>query len=56
MCIITDWQPGALVFQSYNVDIPMMRLVYSDEYTKFMNEVGPIFNTDYPEIPVDKIG
>ena len=56
MCIITDWQPGALAFQSDNGDIPMMRLVYPEEYAEFMSKVEPIFNTDYPEIPADQMG
>ncbi|MBE6160321.1 MAG: hypothetical protein E7157_04675 [Lactobacillales bacterium] len=54
MCIITDWQPGALVFQSDNGDIPMMRLVYPEEYVEFMNKIQPIFDSDYPDIPEDQ--
>ena len=56
MCIITDWQPGALVFQSDDGNIPIMRLVYPEEYEEFMNQVQPIFNSEYPKIPDEQSG
>jgi len=56
MCIITDWKPGALVLQSDNGDIPMIRLVYPEEYVEFMSKVEHIFNADYPEMPDDQKG
>lgn len=55
MCIITDWNPGALVFQSNDGDIPVMRVVFPEEYVEFMSKVEHIFNSDYPEIPADQI-
>ena len=56
ICIITDWTPGALVFQSEDGNIPVMRVVYPEEYVDFMNKVQHIFNSDYPEIPKEQLG
>lgn len=56
MCIITDWQPGALVFQSNDGDIPIMRVVYPEEYIEFMEKMESLFNFEYPEIPKEQIG
>lgn len=55
MCIITNCKPGALAFQSDNGDIPMMRLVYPEEYAEFISKVEYIFNTDYPKIPAEQM-
>ena len=51
MCVITDWDPGAIAFQSDDGNLPEMRLIFPEEYVSFMKEMEPIFNTKYPEIP-----
>ena len=55
LCVITDWKPGALVFQSDEGEPPKMRLVYPEEYVAFMEKVMPIFDTTYPPIPEDQL-
>jgi len=56
ICIITDWIPGALVFQSDDGDIPLMRIVFPEEYADFMGKVQHLFDFDYPKIPKEQIG
>ena len=56
MCIITDWKPGALVFQSDDGDLPTMRVVYPEEYGEFMKKMESVFNAEYPKIPEDQLG
>lgn len=51
MCIATDWEPGAIVFQSDDGEVPMARIVYPEEYEDFMNEIKPIITADYPKMP-----
>ena len=54
MCVITDWQPGAIAFQSDDGDIPKMRLIFPEDYVAFMKEMMPIFEAKYPEFPKDQ--
>ena len=53
MCVVTDWKPGAIAFQSDDGEMPRVRVVYPEEYVDFMNEVEPIFDTEYPPFPED---
>lgn len=54
ICVITDWKPGAVVFQSDNGDIPKMRIVFPEEYVEFMKKVEPLFDVEYPEFPKEQ--
>ena len=54
MCIITDWQPGAIAFQSDDGELPRMRIIYPEEYISFMKEMMPILDAKYPEFPADQ--
>ena len=51
MCVITDWKPGAIAFQSDDGELPKMRLIFPEEYITFMTEMEPIFDTKYPVFP-----
>jgi hypothetical protein len=51
MCVITDWEPGAIALQSDDGDLPKMRVVYPEEYIDFMKEMEPIFDAKYPKFP-----
>ena len=51
MCVITDWKPGAIAFQSDDGELPKMRLIFPEEYVVFMKEMEPIFDTKYPAFP-----
>jgi cell division protease FtsH len=53
ICVITDWKPGALVFQSDDGNLPKMRIVFPEEYIEFMKSMEPIFDVDYPDFPED---
>ena len=50
MCVITDWEPGAIAFQSDNGELPKLRLVLPEEYIDFMKEMEPIFDVKYPKL------
>lgn len=54
ICVITDWEPGALVFQSDDGSIPKMRVVFPEEYEDFMGALEPIFTAEYPSISEDQ--
>lgn len=54
LCVITDWNPGALAFQSDDGELPKMRVVFPEEYAAFMEEVEPIFEAQYPAFPKDQ--
>ena len=32
LCVITDWEPGAIVFQAEDGEIPKLRIVFPEEY------------------------
>ena len=54
MCIITDWQPGAIAFQSDDGEIPKMRVIFPEDYADFMSKMAPILDAEYPEFPTDQ--
>lgn len=54
MCVITDWEPGAIAFQSDDGEFPRMRLIYPEEYIDFMKEMEPIFDIKYPTFPEEQ--
>ncbi len=54
ICVITDWKPGALAFQSDEGELPKMRVVYPEEYMEFMMSLEPILDAKYPAIPGDQ--
>ncbi len=54
ICVITDWKPGAIAFQSDEGELPKMRVVYPEDYIDFMKDMEPIFEVKYPEFPVDQ--
>ena len=54
MCVITDWKPGALAFQSDDGVLPKIQLIFPEDYVSFMEEIEPIFEVQYPEFPKDQ--
>lgn len=54
MCVITDWKPGAIAFQSDDGELPKMRLIFPEEYITFMKEMEPIFDAKYPIFPTEQ--
>ena len=51
ICVITDWKPGAIAFQSDDGELPKMRLIFPEDYFAFMKDMEPIFDTKYPSFP-----
>ena len=49
MCVITDWEPGAIALQSDDGDLPKIRVVFPEEYSDFMKDMEPIFDAKYPK-------
>ena len=54
LCLITDWEPGALAFQSDEGGPPEMRVIFPQDYESFMESVAPIFAAEYPKFPYGK--
>lgn len=54
ICVITDWEPGAIVFQSDDGELPLMRAVFPEDYIDFMKDMEPIFDIKYPELPEEE--
>ena len=53
MCVITDWKPGALVFQSDEGELPVARVIHPDEYESFMKEILKFIDANYPALPTE---
>lgn len=51
ICVVTDWEPGALIFQTEGGKLPHVRVLLEDEYTKFMIDNQEVFYPNIPEIP-----
>ncbi len=56
MCILTDWEPGALALQSDEGEIPRIRLIFPEEYVDFMKEMSKILDVKYPTFPEEQDG
>ena len=54
LCVITDWKPGAIAFQSDDGKIPKIRVICPEEYKEFMTEAITILDPDYPEFPEEQ--
>ena len=50
-CLITDWTPGggAIALRSNDGEFPSFHIIYPEDYLDFIDEVKPIFDTDYPD-------
>lgn len=51
ICLITDWEPGALVFQSEDGKLLRIRVILEDEYNKFMLDNQEVLYPNIPELP-----
>lgn len=54
ICVLTDWEPGAVVLQSDDGSMPKLRVVFPEEYVSFMEYMRPIFEAQYPEFPKEQ--
>ena len=53
ICFVTDFHPGALLFQSDDDFAPKLRVVYPEETEEFMEQYGIFITGEYPELPED---
>ena len=56
ICVITDWEPGALLLQSDDGSIPKLRVVFPEEFAEIMLMLEPIFTAEYPPVPKEQDG
>mgnify|MGYP003302277776 CR=1 FL=1 len=54
LCVITDWQPGALAFQSDEGEAPHLQVIFPQDYEAFMESIKPFLFTEYPKFPYKK--